>query len=253
MLVNFAVRAVVAPMILALLAPGQSGATTDCAADAMVVFDGSGSMAEMGFNLLNEPRILSAREAVRDSIPDVARHRKLGLVIYGPGGGSTCSNVELRFAPVADAAPRIIAAVDGLDPAGETPLTDAVETAAETLDYKTRPGVVVLVTDGKETCGGTPCQTAARMKSDAVDLTIHVIGFKLESDHFNWPSAPASERDEGHTVAKCMADITGGKYVTSDTVAELAAALRNTLGCAVFSDLDVDLSPVGRPAIHAAN
>ena len=42
-------------------------ATDDCAADAMIVFDGSGSMAEMGFNDIDEPRIFEARRAMADA------------------------------------------------------------------------------------------------------------------------------------------------------------------------------------------
>ena len=60
--------------------PGQ-----DCLRDAVVVFDGSGSMAEMGFNLLEEPRIFEAREAVHAAVPKIAAVRRLGLIVYGPG------------------------------------------------------------------------------------------------------------------------------------------------------------------------
>ena len=214
-----------------VLAAGPVLSEPDCASDAMVVFDGSGSMAEMGFNLLSEPRILSARRAVRQVMPRLAAARRLGLIVYGPGQGQLCGHVDLRFSPIPDAAPRIIGEIDALAPDGETPLTDAVRQAAEVLDFTRRPGVVVLVTDGKETCGGAPCQLATRLAAEGADLTVHVIGFKVEPAHFNWPNVRASERSPGTTVAKCLADRTGGKYVSTETVEELAAALRETLGC----------------------
>ena len=50
-----------------------------------------------------------------------------------------------------------MSAVNGLVPAGKTPLTSAVEQAAEVLNYRSKPGVIVVVTDGEETCGGSPC------------------------------------------------------------------------------------------------
>lgn len=209
-------------------------ATDNCTADAMVVFDGSGSMAEMGFNLLNEPRIMSARRAVIQAVPPIAEHRRLGLIIYGPGTQAACSNIDLRFAPLEDAAQRIIDAVDHLDPAGDTPLTAAVELGAMALDHKSKPGVILLVTDGKDTCGGQPCQTAARLYGEARNLTIHVIGFKVQGDHFAFPNAPTDEKTEGVAVAKCMADITGGKYVSAQTVDELQDAFRETLGCSLI-------------------
>ena len=219
-------------MILGLVFAGAAARPEpDCASDAMVVFDGSGSMAEMGFNLLNEPRIHAARRAVRQVMPGLAATRRLGLIVYGPGQRQVCGHVDLRFSPIPDAAPRIIGAIEALAPDGETPLTEAVRQAADVLDFTRRPGVVVLVTDGKETCGGAPCQLAAQLAADAADLTVHVIGFKVEPPHFNWPSVRASERSVGTTVAKCLADQTGGKYVSTETVEELAQALRETLGC----------------------
>ena len=136
-------------------------ATDDCAADAMIVFDGSGSMAEMGFNDIDEPRIFEARRAMADALPQIAQNRRLGLVVYGPNGADECSGVEMRFAPEANAASLIISAINALEPGGSTALTQAVKLAAQTLDYKTQPATVVLVTDGKETCGGMPCMLAA--------------------------------------------------------------------------------------------
>ena len=130
-------------------------ATDDCAADAMIVFDGSGSMAEMGFNDIDEPRIFEARRAMADALPQIAQNRRLGLVVYGPNGADECSGVEMRFAPEANAASLIISAINALEPGGSTALTQAVKLAAQTLDYKTQPATVVLVTDGKET-GLTP-------------------------------------------------------------------------------------------------
>ena len=57
---------------------------------------------------------------------------------------------------------RIIEEVNRLQPSGDTALTDAVQIAAEVLDYKSSPATIVLVTDGKETCGGMPCALGRR-------------------------------------------------------------------------------------------
>jgi Ca-activated chloride channel family protein len=214
-------------------APGARAAQ-GCSEDAMVVFDGSGSMSEMGFNLMDEPRIFAARRAMRQAMPQVAPFRNLGLVIYGPGPRDACNNISLRFAPIPDAAPRLIAEIDALAPSGNTPLTDSVARAAEALDYRKRPGVVVLVTDGKETCGGAPCQLATTLAAEGHDLTVHVIGFKLRGEHFSWDSENMHDYREGQTVARCLADQTGGLYLTTETVDELVTALQTTLGCPIF-------------------
>lgn len=199
-----------------------------CTDDAMIVFDGSGSMAEMGFNDIDEPRIFDARRAMERAIPPVAQVRRLGLMIYGPAAGESCDSVDLRFPPIPDAARRIIAEVNGLQPAGETPLTEAVRQAAELLLAGQGSGTVVLVTDGNETCGGAPCQLAAELAGEGVIL--HVIGFKVRGSHFSWNSANGDYRD-AQTVAQCLADRTGGIYVGVETVDQLVGALRKTLGC----------------------
>ncbi|WP_424969035.1 vWA domain-containing protein [Dinoroseobacter sp. S76] len=215
-------------------APPSLHAAQGCSEDAIVVFDGSGSMSEMGFNLMDEPRIFAARRAVRRAMPQVAPFRNLGLLIYGPGPREACSNIDLRFAPIPDAAPRMIAEIDALAPSGNTPLTASVARAAEALGYRDRAGVVVLVTDGKETCGGAPCQLAASLSAEAHDLTVHVIGFKLRGEHFSWDSENQHDYREGQTVARCLADQTGGLYLTTETVDELITALQTTLGCPIF-------------------
>ena len=85
------------------------------------------------------------------------------------------------------------------------------------------------MTDGNETCGGTPCATSGALASAAHDLTIHVIGFKFRSDYFAWDNP---EQEFGaEMVARCLADETGGLFVNTETVDELADALRATLGC----------------------
>ena len=225
----------VAGLATALVLAGPGGASEMCTDDAMIVFDGSGSMSEMGFNRLGAPRIFEAREAIRKAVPGIAESRRLGLIIYGPGEQPACDNVNLRFSPAWDSAEPIIGEVESLWPSGATPLTEAVRQAAEVLDWRHRPGAVVLVTDGKETCGGTPCALAEEFARNGADFTVHVIGFKVRGDHFNWS---AGNEDGIVSVARCLADGTGGRYETAETAQDLVAALRLTLGCNLYGALD---------------
>jgi Ca-activated chloride channel homolog len=92
--------------------------------------------------------------------------------------------VKVEFAPTQDAAQAIMSTVNALVPAGKTPLTSAVEQAAQVLDFKKKPGVIVVVTDGEETCGRSPCTLARQLQMTAQQLTVHVIGFRYDS--FSW-------------------------------------------------------------------
>ncbi|MEO0387202.1 MAG: vWA domain-containing protein [Pseudomonadota bacterium] len=218
--------------LAALIAGTAPLAQTQCTEDGMIVFDGSGSMAEMGYNLFEEPRIFEARRAMNQAIPPIAQSRRLGLFVYGPGGSDACSGLDLRFPPKADAAPDILGAVSLLQPAGETPLTEAVAQAAKVLETTSGGGTVVLVTDGKETCGGQTCQLAATLADGAV--TVHVIGFKVRGAFFAWSDQADASYRGVDTAARCLADQTEGLYVSAETVEELVAALHRTLGCQVL-------------------
>ncbi len=219
---------------LAMLAPTQElRAAQDCAIDAMVVFDGSGSMAGLAAGLTSERRIEQARRAMRQAAPGIGAARRVGLIVYGPGQGGKCARISLRFAPMPDAAGRLVREIDALSPSGETPLTGAVRMAAEVLDIRARAAIIVLVTDGKENCGGAPCEMAAGLASEARDLTLHVIGFQLA------PGREDAESGAGAQAARCMAEVTGGRFVTAQTVDELAGALRETLGCALIGAVQV--------------
>lgn len=223
-----------APLFALCLAATPAAATDDCSADAMIVFDGSGSMAEMGFNDIDEPRIFEARRAMADVIPDIARNRHLGLVIYGPNGVDECTGLDLRFAPMANAAQAVMDAVNTLEPTGSTPLTAAVGLAAQTLDYTRKPATIVLVTDGKETCNGQPCALAAELAATGVDTTVHVIGFKVRGSFFSWDRQTDNDYNVADAVSRCLADRTGGTYASAETLDDLVEALRASLGCALL-------------------
>ncbi|WP_459433864.1 vWA domain-containing protein [Roseovarius sp.] len=220
-------------LVLTLALTSPVSAVTGCARDAMLVLDGSASMSEIGFDPTAPTRIDEARTALAQAMPRIAMVRRVGLLTYGPGGTDACSGIDLRFGPIDDAAGPIIAAVGALSPGGLTPLAASVQAAAEALNYRTTPGIVVLVTDGNETCGGRPCALGTALADQAEGLTVHVIGFRVQYDPFAWDNPEAQTYDGGAVVAKCLSDRTGGLYVDTQTVEELTEALEAVLGCTV--------------------
>ena len=199
-----------------------------CTEDAMIVFDASGSMS--GNQVLGIPnsraRIDEVRAALAEVLPTAAAHRRIGLITYGPGPYNQC-NVKLEFAPTADAAKAILRTVNSLVPAGKTPLTSAVEQAAEVLNYRSKPGVIVVVTDGEETCGRSPCALAKQLRLTADQLTVHVIAFRYEG--FSWTG--------GDSVMElmCLAHENKGVFAKANTEGELIDALQKTLDCPMVS------------------
>jgi len=201
-----------------------------CTEDAMIVFDASGSMAGNTVQGLfsNVTRIDEVREALAQVLPEAAKFRKIGLITYGPGPYNQC-NVQLDFEPMWNATQPIMSVVNALNPAGKTPLVTAVKLAAASLDSKSKPGVIVLLTDGEETCGGAPCALGEAIKASGRRLTVHVIGYQLRA--FSW-TGPQSILD-----VECLAEETGGLYITAKNRDDLVKAFEKTLGCPMMSSV----------------
>lgn len=187
-----------------------------CQADAMIVFDASGSMGTTDY-ALKVPRIARLKSSLFRVVPEVAPVRRLGLIVYGEGAYDDCRSIRLHMRPTADAGDELLGIVDTINPRGRTPLTESVRQAAEVLDYTRRQAVVVLVTDGEETCGGDPCALGAMLERTGKDVTVHVIGYR--------------EGNAEYFRARCIADVTGGQYFSVSTEDQLIEALRKTLGC----------------------
>lgn len=193
----------------------------------MLVFDASGSMSGNGWGYGSEnptavSRIDKVRSALTKVLPSVTRFRRVELITYGPGPYNQC-NVRLNLKPTKNAADQIMREVNALVPAGRTPLTSAVEQAAEMLDFREKPGLIVVLTDGEETCGGSPCDVGKELHATAERLTVHVIGLRVKG--LSWTG------EQSILDVKCLAEKNGGLYITAETEEELIVALEKTLGC----------------------
>jgi Ca-activated chloride channel family protein len=224
-----------------VLASGAPADTADekrpapCTEDAMIVFDASGSMSgNQTLGIPNsKPRIDEVKWALAQVLPSATKFRRVGLITYGPGPYNQC-NVKVDLKPKLDAAEEIMSAVEALVPAGKTPLTSAVEEAAEVLDYRRKPGVVVVITDGEETCDRSPCELAKKLQATADQLTVHVIAFRYAS--FSWTG--------GNSILDliCLAEENHGLYTKANSEAELVEALEKTLDCPMISQ--APLTPI---------
>ncbi len=232
---NFSIAAGLIVLTLIVAAPREASAeepNKPCTEDAMIVFDASGSMSGDGWGYGSEsagsvPRIDKVRTAMREILPSITRFRRVGLITYGSGAWNQCS-IHLEFKPMPNAADRIMASIDALRPAGRTPLTAAVVQAADALDFHHKPGRIVVLTDGEETCGGQPCDMSAKLHAEAEQLTIDVIGLRVQN--YAWMG------DQGILDAKCLAEKNGGQYLPVDTLAGLREALEKTLGCPMVTE-----------------
>ncbi len=210
-------------------ARAQDGGLRLCNQDAMIVFDASGSMAGSTTEdiFAQTTRLGEVRAALAEVLPQITQQRKVGLITYGPGPARQC-NVDLDFRPVPNATKRILGVVDRLKAAGKTPLTEAVREAAQVLHYKTSPGTIVLLTDGEETCGGTPCALGKELAKDG-HVTVHVIAYQMKG--VQWTGL------QSILDVQCLARETGGEYIKAESREDLVKAFLKTLGCPMMSSL----------------
>ena len=161
----------------------------------------------------------AALDTIADVLPSITASRPTGLVTYSGGSASTCSDIALRVPPMRGNAARILSEIDKLNPGGPTPMTHAVSVAAAELKRLGGPGIVVLVTDGSESCMQSACSLAQAIGADGSGIRVYTIGFRLTA-------TVAASKD-----LVCLAEATGGTHATADTVEELRAELRAALAC----------------------
>ena len=103
------------------------------------------------------------------------------------------------------------------------------------LDFRVQPGLIVVLTDGEETCGGSPCNLGEQLSAEAPKLTIHVISLRVRG--YTWTG------EQSALEAKCLAELNGGLYLPVETQDELMDALEKTLGCPMVTRLFGESAP----------
>ena len=198
---------------LALGAMALPAATQERPA-TILVLDASGSMWGQidGVN-----KISIAREVVADILADFPADQDLGFVAYGHRERGQCNDIQTIIAPAQGTATEIIGIVNELNPRGMTPMTDAVIAAAEALRHTEQAATVILVSDGIETCNPDPCAAARALAQSGIDFTTHVIGFDVKGEA------------EALLQMQCLAEETGGRFITADNAQELSAALQEVV------------------------
>jgi len=170
----------------------------------LFVFDGSGSMWGQ---VDGKTKIELAKAAMSGLVKDFPVGTDIGLVAYGHRKEGDCSDIE-TLASLGSSKDSVIAAVQSINPKGKTPLTRAIQFAAEQLKNRDAPTSIVVVSDGKESCNADPCAAAKAVREAGVNLKIHVVGFDVK-------------KDEAEQL-QCIAKNGGGKYFAASNAGELA-------------------------------
>lgn len=160
----------------ALLVVGTPALALPCGqvSEALIVFDRSNSMSTTAVE--GKSKLSIAREAVGDLLATFGGQLAFGLQIFP--GASSCAAGTINVAPAAESAVAINSALSATFPSGQTPLGSTFDAARAFLQSKKRvgvPQVIILITDGMESCGGNPVAAASKLWADGVRT--YVVGF----------------------------------------------------------------------------
>ena len=153
----------------------------------LFLLDASGSMLEQ-WERPNQTRWSVAKSILIKLVDSLGQNNKLelGLRVYGhrsPQEIKNCKDtwLEVPFKPRSHTL--IIQKLNEIKPKGVTPITYSLEQAAN--DFPTSAGyrnIVILITDGIESCGGDLCAMSIAMQKKGVFLRPYIIGLGLQTE-----------------------------------------------------------------------
>jgi len=177
--------------------------------EVVLILDGSGSMQEPAGA---QTKMDAARSVLEQVVPGMPKEVLLGLVAYGHRRAKDCSDIEVLIPPGSSDRDGLLARIPSIRPTGMTPISAAITQVADSI--KTRQGetTIILVSDGKETCGGDPCAAVKALKAAGARFILHVVGFDV------------TEEDKAQLA--CIAEAGGGRYFGAADSSALLAALQ---------------------------
>ncbi|MFN7942862.1 MAG: VWA domain-containing protein [Thermoanaerobaculia bacterium] len=207
-------RAVRSRLLVSLVVATFVTSTAFAARTIELILDASGSMnARLPSG---DTRIAAAKAAVAQLVATLPPATTLAFRAYGHQSAKEkhdCDDTALlvSFAALSQNGAAISAAAAKIAARGYTPISRVIRLAAGDLAGKPGERVILLVSDGKETCDADPCATAKALKDADASLVVHAIGFEVDS--------------AARAELACVAHATGGSYFDAAGLDGLAKAL----------------------------
>jgi Mg-chelatase subunit ChlD len=200
-----------APGQLRVVDEGSAGTALDGATVA-VVLDASGSMLQ---RLDGERRITLAKAAVTELVSNILPASvDFTLRVFGHKEADSCrTDLEIPIGALnRTTAIAKIAVVDAMNLA-KTPIAESLRLVAADLAGRSGPRLIILVTDGEETCVGDPAAVIRELAATGTDVRVNIVGFAIDELMLQ-------------ETFQQWAALGRGKYFNARDGAELAASLR---------------------------
>lgn len=195
-----------------------------------ILLDASGSMqAKIG----SETKIAIAKRVLAEIVDGMKGREDLliGVRVYGhqfDKSAKNCqdTNLELQFGNPDPA--KIRSLITRIKAQGQTPIAYSLTQARK--DFQEKTGVqkiIILITDGLESCEGDPCAAARALAAKGVDVKMHVVGFDLKS----------GELDK----LKCLVSPSAGLLLGAKDAGELKSAIDQVVKKSIKENLIINL------------
>lgn len=176
--VNFAQVEDPAPALLSVIAP-ETGLDPAARGAVSIILDASGSMLK---RMDGNRRIDVAKAAIRRTVEQVLPEQvPLALRVYGHREAGACrTDLEIPLAPLnkADFLTRLDA-IQAINLA-RTPIAESIRAVSGDLAEAEGRRLVVLLTDGEETCEGDPAAAIQALQDQGMDVRINIVGFAID-------------------------------------------------------------------------
>jgi Ca-activated chloride channel homolog len=180
-----------------------------------IILDASGSM---GGQIEGRRKIDIAHESLTALVGQLPETTNVALRAYGHRKGSDCGDIELinPIGPIERAG--LTERINSIRPAqnGMTPIAASLQQLADDLKAAQGDVLVVLVSDGDETCDGDPAQVAAQIHASDPRIKISVIGFNVGPE--DWRARLTGIAQGG-----------GGSYFDAADATQLVSALQQAV------------------------
>ncbi len=206
-----------------------------------IILDASGSMLKRQGD---RRRIEIAKESILSLLEDVIpAGTGFALRVFGHKEADSCrTDLEMSLGPLDPAAAKLkVASIQAMNLA-KTPIADSLAHVASDLQGVTGERIVILVTDGEETCEGDPALAIRELRSAGSDVRVNIVGYAID------------EAALQETFASWAA-LGGGQYLHAPNAEQLSKAMRQALAIpfeVYANDQLVATSITGAPQLKLA-
>ena len=180
-----------------------------------LILDASGSMLK---RLDGKRRINIAKEVLTKAVTDIIpAGTPVALRVFGHKKPNACeTDLEIKLQPLKPAAAKKTISKINAKNLAKTPIAASLAKVESDLAKVKGKKIVILVTDGEETCEGKPAEVLKRLADKGFDIRLNIVGFAIDDAELKRQFESWAEQG-------------GGKYFDASDEASLNQSVNDAL------------------------